>query len=88
MGSIFYKIFSQSDEIKLDDWNKIIESRSDLKPIPDKVMTNPFTQENVNFAGLGKAYYMKGEEIDGNISLEEGALLARVYQKTFVVKLH
>jgi hypothetical protein len=70
----FGRISRNSQPLRLDEWNQLIDSHDFLRPIPDRRGTNPFTKEEVLFSGEGKAFYVENGEMVGNIALEDGEL--------------
>lgn len=71
----FAKITRTDSTIEADEWISMIEQQSYLQPIPDRTGTNPFTGEEIQVPGLGKAYYLENGTRIGNASLEEGQIL-------------
>ena len=75
MASEFHKI-GRSSEIAVSEVDALVANLDSLEAIPDRTGTNPFTGEDVLFPGRGKAYYIDDGEIVGNLSLENGEILA------------
>lgn len=76
MEVLFTRIVRQGNPIQLLDVNKLLESRMDLQPIPDRTMPHPFKKgEVVHASGAGKANYLEANKPVGNLSLEEGEVI-------------
>jgi hypothetical protein len=63
----FGKRFRSANDITLDEWNGVIETNDFLQQVPERVGINPFTQEKVVFAGIGKAHYFENGQRVGNM---------------------
>ena len=72
--SIYWQIVSESD-LQLADVQKIIDEFEHFRQMPDRSAINPFTEEQMEIPGDGKAMYIAGGEPAGNFSLEEGRIL-------------
>jgi hypothetical protein len=77
----FARIRREGPPITLSEWNAIIASHPFFEHIPDRIGTNPFTNERVVFPGEGKAYYVVDGAKVGNGSLEGGEILTTGIQR-------
>ena len=73
---MFTRITRPVGSIRLGDLDELIAKRDDLQPFPARRLVNPFTKEPIVATGAGKALYLRRDKAIGNLSLEDGEVLA------------
>ena len=81
------KITRTGSDISSDEWKNLIDTEQQIIHMPDRVGTNPFTQERMVFSGKDKAYYQENGVSVGNIVLESGELMTTGVPRQFCERL-
>lgn len=79
----FGKICKIDGSIEFEEWIEFVEKCTFLETFPNKTAINPFTNEEIEIPGEGKAYFILNGERLGNVSLEEGELLTTGVPENF-----